>query len=243
MRIETPVAFATKLCFAGDENQFAEPYVFADEAGEYLRLSSVVFAPKQLYRTVVDGEPVYETKRTANGEVTVLTNARTVPDRMTRRVTLHFACGADELLTGLGQHEDGIYNYHNKTEYLYQNNMIIAVPFLLSSAGYGVLIEAECAMTFQSEGNTFSFTLEAADDFNIVVVRGADAAEALRRQAAMTGRTGLLPRWAYGYMQSKERYHSARELTETAERFRDEGSGSGLPGAGLAYMEAGTVGG
>jgi alpha-D-xyloside xylohydrolase len=225
MLMEKPFDFATRLRFGRAEGALAAPCSFADANGEYLRLSDVEFTDKQLYTTVVDGEPVLETRQTANGEVSVIVNARKVEDRMARRAVLRFQCGADELLTGLGQHEDGVYDYHGRTEYLYQNNMIVAVPFLLSSAGYGVLIEAECAMTFESGRGTFAFTLDAVEDFSVVVVRGADAAEALRLQAAVTGRTRLLPKWAYGYMQSKERYHSAEELEQTARRFRDEGLG------------------
>lgn len=32
----------------------------------------------------------------------------------------------------------------------------------------------------------------------------------------------MLPRWAFGYIQSQERYESAVELVETAKRFRQE---------------------
>ena len=225
MQIEKIDNFATRLRFTHDSGAPTEPAVFADDTGEYLRLASVTFADKQLFRTVIDGEPVTKTKQTANGEVSVITNARQVPDRIVRRAVLRFTCGDGELLTGLGQHEDGVYDYSTRTEYLYQNNMIIAIPFLLSSAGYGVLIEAECAMRFDGEGSVFSFTLEAVDDFNIVIIRGADAAEVVHLLALYTGRTKLLPRWAYGYMQSKERYRSAAELESTVQRFRKEGLG------------------
>ena len=225
MRIDHPAPWATRLSFSHNTKAMQAPYIFTDGQGEYLRLERVTFEEKTLFHTVVDGEPVTQTKLTANGEVTEIINARRVPSRTVRRVTLRFACGENELLTGLGQHEDGVYDYRHRTEYLYQNNMIIAIPFLLSSAGYGVLIEAECAMRFTGEPGGFTFTLEAVDDFSLVVLRGADGAAVLRRLAEITGRTRLLPRWAYGYVQSKERYHSAEELTDTARRFRRDGLG------------------
>ena len=165
---------------------------------------------------MVDGEPIIEKRLTANGEVEEIVNSRRVPARMARRVVLEFACDSDELLTGLGQHEDGVYQYQGKKEYLYQNNMIIFLPFLLSSAGYGVLIDAECAMRFESdEPGKFRFILEAVEDFGLTVLRGCDAAEVVRMLSAQNGATPLLPRWAYGYMQSRERYKTAEELEET----------------------------
>ena len=38
----------------------------------------------------------------------------------------------------------------------------------------------------------------------------------------LTGKAAMLPRWAFGYIQSQERYESAVELVETAKRFRQE---------------------
>ena len=174
----------------------------------------------------MDGEPIVEKRLTANGEVEEIVNSRRVPARMARRVALEFACDSDELLTGLGQHEDGVYQYQGKKEYLYQNNMIISLPFLLSSAGYGVLIDAECAMRFESdEPGKFRFIPEAVEDFGLTVLRGRDAAEVVRMLSAQNGATPLLPRWAYGYMQSRERYKTAEELEETVRRFRRENLG------------------
>lgn len=40
---------------------------------------------------------------------------------------------------GLGQHQDGIYNYKGRQAYFFQNNTEIAIPFLLSSNNYGIL--------------------------------------------------------------------------------------------------------
>ena len=213
-----------KLLFTSENQEYACD--FKDERGVFLRLTSVQSQPHQIYQTVVDGEPIVEKRLTANGEVEEIVNSRRMPARMARRVALEFACDSDELLTGLGQHEDGVYQYQGKKEYLYQNNMIISLPFLLSSAGYGVLIDAECAMRFESdEPGKFRFILEAVDDFGLTVLRGRDAAEVVRMLSAQNGATPLLPRWAYGYMQSRERYKTAEELAETVRRFRRENLG------------------
>ena len=39
----------------------------------------------------------------------------------------------------------------------------------------------------------------------------------------LTGHSPMLPRWAFGYIHCRERFHSSREITETARRFRTEG--------------------
>src|SRR5688572_898928 len=50
-----------------------------------------------------------------------------------------FDSPADEYLFGLGQFQDGHYNLRNVTRKLTQVNSQIAIPFLYSSRGYGIL--------------------------------------------------------------------------------------------------------
>ncbi|RYY56381.1 MAG: DUF5110 domain-containing protein [Chitinophagaceae bacterium] len=40
---------------------------------------------------------------------------------------------------GLGQHQDGVFNYRNQQVNLFQNNTEVAVPFLISPRNYGIL--------------------------------------------------------------------------------------------------------
>lgn len=48
---------------------------------------------------------------------------------------------ADEALYGLGQHQFGLMNIRGYDLDLYQRNTVVSVPFLVSSAGYGILWE------------------------------------------------------------------------------------------------------
>ena len=50
-----------------------------------------------------------------------------------------FESPEDEYLFGLGQFQDGFYNLKNKTRKLIQVNTQIAIPFLVSNKGYGLL--------------------------------------------------------------------------------------------------------
>ena len=86
MRIDHPAPWATRLSFPHNAKAMQAPYIFTDGQGEYLRLERVTFEEKTLFHTVVDGEPVTQTKLTANGEVTEIINARRVPSRTVRRV-------------------------------------------------------------------------------------------------------------------------------------------------------------
>lgn len=103
--------------------------------------------------------------------------------------------------------------------------MKISDPFLLSSGGWGLLIENGCAMRFRGEGNVFTFQLDAAEEISYAVIRAENCAEVLKKLTALIGKPTLLPKWAFGYIQSKERYKSSAELIETAAEFRRRGLG------------------
>ncbi len=197
---------------------------FGDENGTYLTQTGFACGPRPVYRPEPEGGQG-SIRETANGEVVSFDGGGARLLRMSHTAELAFACSAGQILTGLGQHENGIFDYAREEERLYQHNMKIAVPFLLGSMGWGLLIEAGCAMRYRGTGDGFVFTLDAAEEICYTVIRGKDCAEVLKKLSALAGKPVLLPKWAYGYIQSKERYKTARELTETTAEFRRRGLG------------------
>jgi len=55
------------------------------------------------------------------------------------------------------------------------------------------------------------------------VAAGACADEIVDAFRSLTGRAVMLPKWAFGYVQSKERYRSAKELADTVRQYRERG--------------------
>ena len=214
----------TRIVLSPEEAQDFQPVPFSDDTGTFLTQTGFSCPDRPVYRlnpAAGDGS----VRQTANGEVVVFDDGRAEQIRMSHSAELRFACPEGEILTGLGQHEEGIFDYARREERLYQHNMKIAIPFLLSSAGWGLLMEAGCAMRFLGEGNGFVFALDAVETVSYVVIRGADCAEVLKKLSGLTGKPALLPKWAFGYIQSKERYKTAAELVETAGEFRRRGLG------------------
>lgn len=187
-----------------------------------LSQKEVTFSPKTLYEFVVDGEPVIKKKMTANGEVSYIENGKSIPSGMSFSVKVSFEIGERELLLGLGQYEDGVFDYRNKTEYLYESNMRIAIPFLVTTGGYGIFIDSESNMIFQSMDNTVSFSIDTSDALSYYIFFGDSIQDIVRQYHAVTGKPSMLPRWAFGYIQSKERYNDADELLDVAATFRDK---------------------
>lgn len=180
------------------------------------------FQKIETFHFVPEGTPVYEQVESANGTVTVLKNGVKKFDKYMHQIRLTFESSKDEMLFGLGQHENGIYNYKGKTEYLYQNNMKISIPFLMSTDNYGILIDTESSLVFESKDTLTTFLIYAEEKLSYYVILGDDFDEIIYHLRELTGRASMLPRWAFGYMQSKEKYSSQKELLETGERFRRE---------------------
>ena len=99
--------------------------------------------PKTVYRYVSEGDAAVQTKHTANGDVAYIANARQEPCGTAFHGRIGLRISPSEHLYGLGQHEDGLYDYRGRREYLYQNNMKIAIPFLISSRN----TQAHCIAT------------------------------------------------------------------------------------------------
>lgn len=175
---------------------------------------------KEIFKDVIHGEPVVKYKQTANGEVAYIENARQEHVGKGYEGKLTFVITEDEYLYGLGQHEDGIYNYKDKKEYLFQTNMKISIPFLLSSQNYGILIDTESAVIFESNRRRITFTIDTTNELSYYIIIGENFEEIIRSLRMLTGRASMLPRWAYGYIQCKERYHSSEELLNIVASFK-----------------------
>jgi alpha-D-xyloside xylohydrolase len=197
---------------------------FKNKKGEIiLREIGHQLIEKEVYKYHIDGKPVIKYKKTANGDVAYIENAVKEPAGTSYEGKLTFALNEDEYIYGLGQHENGVYNYNGAKEYLYQTNMKISIPFLISSRNYGILVDTESAMIFESDQGKMEFTIDTTNELSYYVITGENFDEIIGTLRRLTGRTPMLPRWAFGYVQSKERYNSSEELINTAVRFRSSG--------------------
>lgn len=168
---------------------------------------------------------------TANGEILLSEYSllpRTYdPKRLHEESSYHvvqrFSMNRTEAIYGLGQHQNGMFNYRGGTVELAQNNNDIAIPFLTSSLGYGILWNT-ASMTYVD--NRFSIELSfdtlAADGIDYFFVYGPEMDDLVHQYRSITGQVPMLPRWAYGFIQSKDRYNSTEEILNIATRYRAE---------------------
>lgn len=110
-----------------------------------------------------------------------------------------FATQADESLYGLGQQQDGLWDWRGLPVYLTQHNTVIAVPMLVSSKGYGVLWDNASKATVNPLDQRVELTLEGA----VVEDAGApkateDLAKAKKKSSGPAVRRGSFTAGAAG---------------------------------------------
>ena len=71
----------------------------------------------------------------------------------------------------------------------------------------------------QAQGQT-RWRSPVADAIDYIVIAGPSADEVMAGYRDLIGATPMLPRWAYGYIHCRERFHSSDEIVDTLQEFR-----------------------
>ncbi len=166
-------------------------------------------------------DPATITKvRTVDGERELVGKYVQGKDREAWKGRLAFRFADDEALYGLGFDETSDLNLRGATKRLYQHNLRILIPSVVSTRGYGLLFDAYSAMTFADGADGGSLSFDVIDELDYYFIHGPDMDGAVAGYRRLTGEAAMLPRWSYGYVQSKERYATQDELVATVREFR-----------------------
>ena len=166
-----------------------------------------------------------EKVKTADGEKEVIREAARENTGRLYHCRTYFDWQEGEALYGLGQHEEGFMDLRGKTVYMHQANRKIAIPMMVSSLGYGLFFNNYSPMIYSDNEYGSYIYCEAANETDYFIINGGDADGTIRGYRRLTGKAALLPRWAFGYIQSKERYESAEDLTSAIDTFREKNIG------------------
>jgi len=174
-----------------------------------------------VYRTVFDerGGSV-DTDRGADGLRARAEGGHQVLERQAYHTKLEFEWQPGEALYGLGSHEEGMMNLRGQHQYLYQQNMKAVVPVLLSTRGYGILIDSYSYMTFRDDAFGSCIWTDVDDEIEYYFIYGPEFDQIIAGIRHLTGDAPMLPKWAFGYIQSKERYVSQEELIQIVCEYR-----------------------
>ena len=177
-----------------------------------------------VYRLSAQGSRI-EKAATPDGVKDVVREAARIPDGTRFHTRLHLEWEGEEGLFGLGQHEEGFGSLRGETVYVHQANRKIAVPLLVSTKGYGILMDTYSPMVFQDTAYGSYLYTEADREMDFYFMNGATMDGVVAQYRMLTGKAALLPKWAFGYLQSQERYETQEEILETARQYRERGIG------------------
>lgn len=131
------------------------------------------------------------------------------------------------IVYGLGQHQNGLLDYRGSSVHLQQKNGDVGVPFILSPAGFGILWNNASIMDVDvgKSGARFPLVIrnEAGQGIDYEFILGPDADQVISGYRWLTGDAPLMPRWSWGFWQSREHYETQEQELGVARTYRAMG--------------------
>ena len=98
-----------------------------------------------------------------------------------------FTLTPEEGLYGLGQHQSGYMNYRGRTVKLVQANTQAVTPFLISTAGYGILWDNYSKTIFADHPRKMSLWSDVADNVDYYFIAGKNMDQVIAGYRNLTG--------------------------------------------------------
>lgn len=188
---------------------------------QLLRIIKYSLAETDVVKYSTHGEePRIEVVKTVDGQKTQISNLRPFIERKAYTGSVVFSIPSDTGIFGFGQDEEGIYNRRGTKYYLYQHNMRTPMPFMMTDKGYGILFDCPSLMIFDDTKENTCITFDTVDQIDFYLITG-NMDNIISQMRYLTGKAELLPKWAFGYMQCKERYKTQDEIIAVAKRYRE----------------------
>ncbi len=143
------------------------------------------------------------------------------------RVSAIFGSPADEQYYGLGQHQQGFLDLRDHRIKCWHNydaigGEAVCVPFMVSSRNYGLVWDNPSKTTVDLGFNLQNvWSSDVGDRVSFFVIVGDNTDQVYEGYRQLTGPAHMLPKAAYGYIQSKMIYASQDELLGVAKGYRD----------------------
>lgn len=133
-----------------------------------------------------------------------------------------FKISQNEALYGLGQFRDNKLNLRGAKRELIQFNTQSAVPVVYSTAGWGMFWDNPSRTVFNDNETGMSFTSDCGTTLDYYLFAGNTLDELVSSYRELTGVAPMLPYWALGYHQSRNKYATQDEVLEIAKKMQQE---------------------
>ena len=148
---------------------------------------------------------------------------RPVLGTSSHRVVASFESDADERLVGMGLYEQAILDLKGSTLELAHRNSQASVPFVLSSAGYGMLWHNPAIGRATFGRNRTEWVAEATQQLDYWITAAAEPRKIVSAYADATGHAPMMPEYGLGFWQCKLRYWNQEQLLGVAREHERRG--------------------
>lgn len=128
----------------------------------------------------------------------------------------------DEALYGLGQFRDNLMNLRNAKRELVQFNTQAAVPVIYSTGHWGLFWDNPSRTVYTDNSDGMSLASDYGKIVNYYLFVGDKMDDLVAAYRSLTGAAPMLPDWALGYHQSRNRYATQKEVMDVAKRMKEE---------------------
>lgn len=131
-----------------------------------------------------------------------------------------FVLQSKEPIYGIGQIMDNKFNRRGSSLQLKNENMSTYSPYFMSVLGYGVYWDNYSISNFTDKPGELAFeSLGHCADYYFMY--GGNADGVIKQVRKLSGQAPMLPLWAYGFFQSRERYKTQDESINVLKRYRE----------------------
>jgi alpha-D-xyloside xylohydrolase len=132
-----------------------------------------------------------------------------------------FQYSSGEVLYGLGSFQSADLALNGKKVTLLQKNRDDVVPVVLSTNRYGLMWDNYSYGEFNDTRGSYYIWSEVADDINYFFIYGTNIDSIIASYRRLTGTAPMYPKWAFGYIQSKQKYNTQDEIVSIVRNFRE----------------------
>lgn len=131
-----------------------------------------------------------------------------------------FRYSPGEVLYGLGSFQSADMALNGKKVTLLQKNREDVVPVIISTNRYGLIWDNYSYSEFNDTRGSYYLWSEVADEIGYFFLYGKDIDSIVSTYRRLTGTAPMYPKWAFGYIQSKQKYNTQDEIVSIVRDFR-----------------------
>jgi alpha-D-xyloside xylohydrolase len=131
-----------------------------------------------------------------------------------------FRCSPDEDLYGLGSLQSADMTLNGKKVAMIQKNRDDIVPVIVSTKCYELLWDNYSYSEFNTTRGSYYLWSQVADEIDYFFIYGKNLDSLVSGYRQLTGTVPMYPKWAFGYIQSKQRYETQKQIVSIVKDFR-----------------------